>query len=182
MANADPPSVTFETELVTAGQKPVYHYLYIERELVAPLGIRGIIRRVTCTLNDKVSFPCSLMGNAKGAYKISVNKEHRNTAGIVPGDTCKVTLVRDDSEYGIPVPPELVEVLDQDPAAKKLFESLTNGRRRVIVWHVDKVKDTDERICRALIILEHVKNNCGEIDDKKLYEELKAGRAADRRT
>ncbi|HEX2641162.1 MAG TPA: YdeI/OmpD-associated family protein, partial [Pyrinomonadaceae bacterium] len=80
------------------------------------------------------------------------------------------------------VPPELVEVLDQDPAAKKLFESLTNGRRRVIVWHVDKVKDTDERICRALIILEHVKNNCGEIDDKKLYEELKAGRAADRRT
>ena len=121
MEDVDRPSVTFETELVTAGQKPVYHYLYVERELVALLGIRGIIRRVMCTLNDKVSFPCSLMGNARGAYKISVNKEHRNKAGIVPGDTCKVTLVRDDSEYGIPVPPELVEVLDQDPASKKAF-------------------------------------------------------------
>jgi hypothetical protein len=176
MADIDPRSVTFETELVTAGEKPVYHYLYIDRDLVAPLGIRGIIRRVTCTLNDKVSFPCSLMGNARGAYKISVNKEHRDKAGIVPGDTCKVTLVRDDSEYGIPIPPEFVGVLDQDPTAQKLFESLTNGRRRVIVWHVAKAKDTDERIRHALIILEHVKNNCGDIDDKKLYHELKAAR------
>ena len=121
MAKADRPSVTFQTELVTAGQKPVYHYLYVERELIEPLGVRGIIRRVRCTLNDKVSFACSLMGNAKGAYKISVNKENRDKAGIVPGDTCKVTLVRDDSEYGIDIPSELVEVLDQDPAAKKLF-------------------------------------------------------------
>lgn len=175
---ADAQSVTFETELVTAGKKPVYHYLYIERELVAPLGIRGIIRRVTCTLNDRVSFPCSLMGNAKGAYKISVNKEHRDKAGIVPGDRCKVTLVRDDSEYGIDMPAELREVLKQDRAAKELFESLTNGRRRVIVWHVNKVADTDERIRRALIILEHVKNNGGDIDDKRLYQELKAARQA----
>jgi hypothetical protein len=176
MAATNRLSVTFETQLVTAGQKPVYHYLYIERELVAPLGISGIIRRVTCTLNDKVSFACSLMGNAKGAYKISINKEHRDKAGIVPGDTCSVTLVRDDSEYGMPVPIELTEVLDQDPSAKKLFESLTNGRRRVIVWHVNKAKDTDERIRHALIILEHVKNNGGDFDDKKLYQELKAGR------
>src|SRR4051812_22165024 len=94
-------SVTFDTELVTAGKKPVYHYLYVEREKVAPLRIKGVIRRVRCTLNDKVTFPCSLMGNAKGAYKISVNKEHREKAGIAPGDACKVTLVRDDSEYGI---------------------------------------------------------------------------------
>jgi hypothetical protein len=145
---------------------------------VAPLGIRGIIRRVTCTLNDKVSFACSLMGNAKGAYKISVNKEHRDMAGIVPGDTCKVTLVRDESEYGIPMPPELTEVLDQDPAAKKLFESLTNGRRRIIVWHVNKAKDTETRIRHALVLLEHVKNNGADFDDKKLYQEPKAVRQA----
>ena len=178
MAKADGMSVTFETELVTAGQKPVYHYLYVERGLVVPLGVRGIIRHVTCTLNDKVSFACSLMGNAKGTYKISVNKEHRDKAGIVPGDKCKVTLIRDDSEYGIPMPPELTEVLAQDPAAKKLFESLTNGRQRIIVWHVNKAKDTDQRIRHALILLEHVKNNGGDFDDKKLYQELKAGRQA----
>jgi Domain of unknown function (DUF1905). len=102
MAKADGMSVTFETELVTAGQKPVYHYLYVERGLVAPLGISGIIRRVACTLNDKVSFACSLMGNAEGAYKISVNKEHRDKAGIVPGDKCKVTLVLDEQRIRHP--------------------------------------------------------------------------------
>jgi hypothetical protein len=123
MAEKKPRSVTFETELVTAGQKPVCHYLYIKRELVAPLGIRGIIRRVTCTLHDKVSFPCSLIGNAKGACKISVNKAHRDKAGIVPGDTCKVRLVGDDSEYGIPVLPGLVKVLNQDLAARTSLNS-----------------------------------------------------------
>ena len=174
MAKTNEPSVTFQAELVTAGQKPVYHYIYVEKAWVEALGIKGIIRRVTCTLNGKVSFPCSLMGNAKGAYKISVNKEHRDKAGIVPGDTCTVTLVRDDSELGIPMPAELVEVLNQDPAGKKLFESLTNGRQRVVVWHVNKVTDRDKRIRHALIINEHLKNNSGEIDDKKLYQELKS--------
>ena len=113
------------------------------------------------------------MGNAKGAYKISVNKEHRDKAGIKPGDICTVKLERDDSEYGIPMPPELAEVLEQDPAGKEFFESMTNGRRRVVVWHVNKVKDADERIRQALIIMEHVKSHGGEVDDKELYQELK---------
>lgn len=169
-------SVTFETELVTSDRTgPVYHYMYVEKDQVKPLDIKGITRRVICTLNEKVTFPCSLMGNAKGGYKISVNKEHRDTAGIVPGSTCLVKLVRDDSEYGIPVPPELTAVLDQDPEGKKLFGSITNGRQRVVVWHVDKARAVDERIRRALIMIEHLKNNGGHIDDSRLYQDLKKG-------
>ena len=41
-------------------------------------------------------------------------------------------------------------------------------------WSVAKYKDIDRRIGSAMIILEHLKNNDGKIDYKKLYNELKA--------
>src|SRR2546423_7578278 len=125
-------SVTFETRLITTEQKPIYHYLLVEKDWAAPLGFTGNIRRVVCTVNERVSFPCSLMGNAAGAYVISINKENRDKAGLNVGDSVTVKLVRDDSKYGLPMPPELREVLNQDPEGEKLFESMTNGRQRSV--------------------------------------------------
>jgi len=166
-------SVEFETELITTEQKPIYHYLLVEKTWVAPLNFTGNIRRVRCTVNGKVTFPCSLMGNGKGSYVISINKLNREKAGLEPGDRARVRLVRDDSKYGLPMPAELREVLNQDPAGNKLFESMTNGRQRSAIYYVTKSKDIDVRIRNALIIVEHLKNNDGKIDEKKLYQELK---------
>jgi hypothetical protein len=114
------------------------------------------------------------MGNGKGGYYISLNKTTRDSLGISVGDKVDVELVRDESKYGLPMPEELQAVLDQDPEGDKLFHSLTNGKQRTILYYVAKNKDIDRRIGAALIILEHLKNNDGKIDYKKLYQELKA--------
>jgi hypothetical protein len=172
MSNA-PLTVAFETELVTAGQKAVYHYLLIEKEQARPLGFTGNIRRVVCTVNGELSFQCSLMPNGKGQYYISVNKENRTRLGIRPGDRVQVQLERDQSKYGLPMPEELQAVLDQDPEGDKLFHGLTNGKQRSLLYFVGKGKDIDRRIDHSLIILEHLKNNEGKVDFRKLYHELK---------
>jgi len=172
MSNA-PLQVTFETELVTVGQKAVYHYLLIEKERVKPLGFTGNIRRVVCTINGELSFQCSLMPNGKGQYYISVNKENRTRVGIGPGDRVQVELVRDQSKYGLPMPEEFQAVLDDDPEGTKWFHELTNGKQRSLIYFVGKGKDIDRRIDNALIILEHLKNNEGKIDFRKLYHDLK---------
>jgi hypothetical protein len=172
MSNA-PLKVTLETELVTVGQKAVYHYLLIEKKWVTPLGFTGNVRRVVCTINYELSFQCSLMPNGKGQYYISVNKENRTSLGIGPGDRVQVQLERDQSKYGLPMPEELQAVLDQDPEGDKFFHALTNGKQRSLIFFVSKGKDVDRRIDHSLIILEHLKNNEGKIDFRKLYHELK---------
>ena len=168
-----PAKISFETELVTSGEKAVYHFLLVEKDWAKPLGFTGNIRRVVCTVNGELTFQCSLMPNGKGQYFISFNKENRTRLGIAPGDRVHVELVRDQSKYGLPMPEELQAVLDQDPEGNRLFHALTNGRQRTILYYVGKAKDVDRRINSALIIIEHLKNNDGKIDNRKLYLELK---------
>jgi hypothetical protein len=170
---ADTPAVSFETQLVTSGEKPKYHYLLVEKEWVKPLGFTGNVRRVVCTVNGELTFQCSLMPNGEGAYYISLNKENRTKLDIIPGDRVMVSLKRDTSKYGLPMPEELQAVLDQDPTGDRHFHALTNGRQRTILYYVSKQKNIDRRIEAALIIMEHLKNNEGKIDYRTLHDELK---------
>ena len=162
--SGSPAKVSFETQLITSGEKPMYHYLLIEKAWVAPLGFTGNVRRVVCTMNGEFSFQCSLMPNGRGAYYISVNKENRTRLGIIPGDTVHVELTRDTSKYGLPMPGELQEVLAQDPDGDRLFHALTNGKQRTVLYYVSKQKNIDRKIKAALIIIEHLKTNEGKID------------------
>jgi len=160
-------------KLVTAGDKPMYHYLRVEKESVTPLGFTGNLRRAVCTINEDVSIQCSLMPSGTGSYYISLNKEIRTRLRISPGDSVRIRLEKDESKYGLPMPEELAEVLRQDPEGDKLFHSLTNGRQRSVIYYVSKAKDIDRRIHNALIMIEHIKKNEGKINERQLYEELK---------
>jgi hypothetical protein len=171
---ASGPKIRFETELTTTDKKPVYHFLLVPKETAAPLGFTGNIRRVFCTVNDALTFQAALLPSGKNTrYYISMNKEKRDQLGIVPGDKVTVELRRDNTKYGLPMPAELREVLNQDAEGARLFDALTNGRQRTILYYVAKAKDVDRRIHAALVIVEHLKNNEGKIAYHKLYEELK---------
>ena len=177
-ADQGAPRVEFTTQLVTTETKPVYHYLLVEREWVSPLGFSGNTRRCTCTVNGKLTFHCSLMpsGRKKGAFYISINKTNRDKLHLEPGDEVSVVLVRDDSRYGMPMPPEFREVLRQDAEGKSLFNALTPGKQRTLLWYTVKYKDEDRRIHTALVMIEHLKKNEGKIIWNALADELKVRR------
>jgi hypothetical protein len=171
---ASTPIVKFETPLVTSAGKPVYHFLRFNKGIVASFGFKGSIRRVVCTLNGVETFQCALLPAGDGTqYCITMNKTMRDKLGIAVGDVVSVELARDESKYGLPMPEELQEVLNQDDEGNKRFHRLTNGRQRTIIYYVSKYKDVDRRIGAALIIIEHLKNNDGKIDYRKLYKELR---------
>ena len=175
----DPLRVSFTTELITTETKPVYHYLLVEREWAAPLQFTGNIRRCVCTVNGRLTFHCSLMpsGKKKGAYYVSINKVNRDKLGLQPGDRVDVELVRDDTKYGMPMPAEFKEVLAQDNEGKRLFNALTPGKQRTLLWYTVKYKDEDRRIQTALAMIEHLKKNDGKIIYPELAQELKLRRA-----
>jgi len=135
----------------------------------------GNDRRVICLLNSKEEFQCALMPKGDGNFFINVNKKLRDALKLVIGSHVSVLLKKDESEYGLPMPEELQELLSQDEEGDKLFHGLTIGKQRTLLYIVGSVKDTGKRISRALVIVNHLKANGGKINYKKLNEGLRLG-------
>lgn len=145
-----------------------WHIVRIPRTIVVKLGIKGNTRRVVCTLNGSEAFQCGLMPDGNGEFFISLNKKLRDNLRVREGEVITVTLSKDESKYGLPMPEELAEVMHQDREGHKLFHALKPGNQRLVIRMVDAVTDIDKRIHRALVTMEYLKKTNG----KFVYDEL----------
>ena len=143
---------------------------------VATKLIKGQDRRVICRLNGEAEYQCALLPHGNGSFVITVNKKLRDKLHLKPGSEVEVSLQKDDSAYGLPMPEEMREVLRQDSRANKLFHALTPGKQRTLLYIVGNVKDPDRRIMRSIAIAEHLKANDGMIRYKQLSEAMKSSR------
>lgn len=134
---------------------------------------QGTSRRVVCKLNDTIEYQCAMLPFGDGKFVISVNKSFRDKLGLKFGDLVRASLRKDESKYGLPMPEELKELLKQDKEGGKLFHTLTLGKQRTLLYIIGKGKDSDLRIARSLIIVNHLKSNGGKINYKKLSGVLK---------
>ena len=165
-------SKKFKSILICDPPEKGWHYISVEAKIAEKFDKNGGSRRVICRLNGSEGFPCALMPY-NGTFFVMVNKEKRTRLGIAAGDKVSVELAPDESEYGMPMPEELQEVLNQDRAGKKFFLGLTAGAKRSLMYYIGKLKDVDRRIHAALILLEHLKRNEGKLDRPALGKELK---------
>jgi len=170
MAN---PKIKFETTLSTFGDG-MWVYIPVAPDIPERLRFPDKkFKRVVCTVNGRLSFQCALMPSGSGGFIITVNKKKRDEHGLRVGDTVSVELVRDESRYGLPMPEEFREVLAQDAEAGRLFHALTPGKQRSLLYQANQKVDVDLRIHRALAIVEHLKENDGQVIWQKLDKELK---------
>lgn len=130
-------------------------------------------RRVVCLLNEKMEYQCALLPRGDGSFLITVNKKIQTQLGLKIGSKVSVRLRRDESEYGLPMPEELAELLAQDEEGNLVFHSLTPGKIRTLLYIVGQPKSSDVRLQRALAVVEHLKKNAGKIDYKLLNIQIK---------
>ena len=164
--------IKFDAVLARFSPEYAYHFIGVSKKMADSFKFEKGSRRVVCTLNGTETFPCALMPH-DGAFFLMVNKATRARLGVVAGDLVTVEIVKDESKYGMPMPEELQEVLDQDAEGDRLFHALTPGKQRSMLYFIGKIKDIDRRIHTALIFLEHLKRNDGKIDHARLTEDLK---------
>lgn len=130
-------------------------------------------QRVICTLNDTHTFQCALLPYTNGVRVISINKSIQKKLKLTLGDTVVINLAPDESEYGLPMPEEFDGILNSDADAKQYFEALTAGKKRTLLYIVDKPKSSDMKIHLGLIIAEHLKAQKGLLNYKILNQALK---------
>jgi len=128
----------------------------------------GEARRVVCTLNEKVEYQCALLPRGDGSFVVTVNQKTQTNLGLKIGSKVSVSLRKDESEYGLPMPEELAELLAQDEEGNRYLHALSPGKLRTLLYIVGQPKNSDIRLHRALAVVEHLKANKGKIDYKKL--------------
>jgi len=161
----------FTTKLENFNTRLWSYHIKVPKDIVMHYQQAGI-KRVVANLNDAVTFQCAIMPAGDGVYFINVNKKIRDQLKLKEGSKVNVILHKDESEYGLPFPDELKELLLQDPDGNKLFHALTPGKQRNLIYAVNQVKNVDLRIHRSLVLIEHLKRNKGKINFRELYEEL----------
>lgn len=148
-----------------------WHFLVVEKPIVEKMKFTGKSKRILCSIRGTEPFQCALMPWGEIFY-IMVNKKRRTELGLEVGETVDIEIWMDESKYGMAMPEEFQEVLNQDPEADKLFHSLTEGKMRSLLYYIGTLKDIDKKIEHSLIITEHLKDH-GKVVDKILYEELR---------
>jgi len=114
-------------------------------------------KRFICSINSQIDFHCALMPKKEGGFYINVGSKIIKQLKLSVGDLISYKLKEDTSAYQFKYPEELEEVLNTDEAAKTIFESLTDGNKRGLMYLVNQVKSVDKKIERSLKIAEKLK-------------------------
>lgn len=147
-------SIQFKTKMGRLDSLKL-NYLEVPASVVKKLG--GISKqRLLCTVNT-VTWQCGLVALSKGAGYINLNKNLITQLGIQKEDVITVSLQPDESKYGMKMPAELKELLDQDKEGNIRYHALVAGKQRYIIYYVQQVKSTQLRVERAILLIENLK-------------------------
>ena len=120
-------------------------------------------KRIICTINNSLTFHCGMIPK-KPFHYIMLSKEKIKVLKLDINDEISVEIVPDTSEFGMELSDELQEVLFSDPEGNLMFEKLTSGKKRSILYMMSKTKNPEIRIQKAFVLMEHLKRNKGKFD------------------
>lgn len=121
--------------------------------------------KVTASFEEKqISFYAALQ-KYHNNYHMMFSKAKQADLGVFQNDYIKLQLFEDDSQYGVEIPEELEAVLSSDYYAYEIFEALTAGKKRSLIYMISRYKNSQTRIDKSLILTENLKRG---IRDYKL--------------
>ena len=140
--------------------------VYTEMILLAP------DKRIVCTINNKYSFHCGMLSKVT-FYFVLLNKEICKKYNYRENDEVQVEIIPDKSKYGMPISEEFEAVLYSDPEGEKWFEKLSDGKKRSLIYLTNKTKNSQLKIEKCIVVLDHLKRNKGTFDIELLNEDFK---------
>ena len=127
--------------------------------------------RITAYFQDKILHFHGALHYRNGDYIISFGKRYQKELGIFPSDFFELQFFEDQSKYGVDMPEEFQAVLDSDLEGAAIFEQLTAGKKRSLIYYITRFKTAQSRIDKSINILENLKH--GIRDPKTLIRLIK---------
>ncbi|WP_226391249.1 YdeI/OmpD-associated family protein [Penaeicola halotolerans] len=144
-------------------QKGGYYILKVAAEAVARFA-KGAKTRFICSIDDVLTLSCGLNHFGDGDFYIMISAKYLSRLGKNVGDEVMYTLAEHPNPLGVDMPEVLEAVLAQDEVLHARFESMTDGRKRSIIFAVSKLKDIDKQISRARELILYYERHRGKRD------------------
>ncbi|HAW18740.1 MAG TPA: hypothetical protein DCX14_01025 [Flavobacteriales bacterium] len=170
----------FEAPLGIADSDLFQYYIPVPENISEAL-ITPESKRVICQVEGKLEYQAALISIGQGNYVILLNKERRTKLGLVLGEIVGVRVWRDTSELGMKMSDEFAEVMNQESEALEIFEKLTPGKKRTLIYWSDNVKSSEIKIRRAMVMARHLIETKGAVDFKLLNIQIKHANAVAKR-
>ena len=113
--------------------------------------------RFICTLEEKLEFQCGLNHLGDGNFFIIISSKNLASINKGLGNEVSFELREDPNPLGVEMPEVLQVLLDQDPELNTKFEKLTNGKKRHIIYSINKLKNIDRQVQKAVEMIENIK-------------------------
>ncbi|UII75452.1 YdeI/OmpD-associated family protein [Flagellimonas sp. HMM57] len=124
--------------------------------------------RVVASFEDRSIEIYAALLKRKNAYFMMFGKKNQKALGIFPNDYFQLQLFEDTSKYGVAVPEEFDAVMLSDYDAYNIFEGLTDGKKRGIIYMITRYKNSQTKIDKTLLLCENLKR--GIRDNKELLK------------
>ena len=133
-------------------RKGGYYYLKIEAAIVEQFPHKRKTRLI-CEIDQIVSYRCGLNHLGDGNFFIILASKYLKTLDKKLGDVIDYIIKVDPDQLGVDIPEVLQVLLDQDEAAKSKFSTLTDGKKRSLIYSILKIKDIDKQVKTILHVL-----------------------------
>jgi len=133
-------------------RKGGYFYLTLEADIVNQFE-RKRATRLKCTLDEKLTYSCGLNHLGDGNFFIIVATRYMKKIGKQVGDVITFEIIEDPNPLGVEIPEVLNVLLEQDEDAKTIFENMTDGRKRTLIYTILRTKNIDKQVEMTLEFL-----------------------------
>lgn len=139
-------------------RKGGYYYLKIDKETVEQFE-RKKATRLLCTLDNELQYRCGLNHYGDGHFYVIIASRYIKKLNKEVGEEVEFTLEVDPDQLGVDVPEILPVLLEQEPVLKEVYDTFTDGRKRTLIYSIQRVKDLDKQIhlIREFILKEKAK-------------------------
>jgi Domain of unknown function (DUF1905) len=126
-------------------RKGGYFYLTIPAQVVNQFEQKRQTR-LLCTIEEKYTFQCGLNHLGDGNFFIIIGSQKMKDIGRKLGDKIRFEIKQDPNPLGVDIPEVLEVVLEQDEELKGIFENLSMGKQRSVIFAIQKIKSIDKQI------------------------------------
>lgn len=135
-----------------------YYSLLLPEKIIRPFLDKNQKRvKVVARFQDKEITFYGAIQKRGDAHYMMFGKRYQKQLGIFPNDYFQLQFFENTSKYGVEIPEELEAVLISDPIAYKMFESMTDGKKRSVIYAIARYKSAQIRIDKSLVLCENLK-------------------------
>jgi hypothetical protein len=122
-----------------------YFYLMIESNIINQFE-RKRHTRLVCHLDNKISYQCGLNHLGNGHFFIIIAGKLLEQLGKKVGSSIEFKIEEDPNPLGIATPEVLTILLIQDEDLRKIYDKITDGKKRALIFSILKIKDIDKQL------------------------------------